>query len=76
MRKNRMITVTVREDESIDSALSRFNKVCAKAGIIKEVRERSYYEKPSEKKRRLAKKWQRKNSASIPQQQQRREHNK
>ena len=71
-----MITVTVREDESIDSALSRFNKVCAKAGIIKEVRERSYYEKPSEKKRRLAKKWQRKNSASIPQQQQRREHNK
>ena len=71
-----MITVTLREDESIDSALSRFNKVCAKAGIIKEVRERSYYEKPSEKKRRLAKKWQRKNSASIPQQQQRREHNK
>ena len=69
-----MITVTVREDESIDSALSRFNKVCAKAGIIKEARERSYYEKPSEKKRRLAKKWQRKNSASIPQQ--RREHNK
>ena len=57
-----MITVTVREDESIDSALSRFNKICAKAGIIKEVRERSYYEKPSEKKRRLEKKRQRKNS--------------
>ena len=69
-----MITVTVREDESIDSALARFNKVCAKAGIVKEVRERSYYEKPSEKKRRLAKKWQRKNSTSIPQQ--RRERNK
>jgi small subunit ribosomal protein S21 len=59
-----MITVTVREDESIDSALSRFNKICAKAGIIREVRERSYYEKPSEKKRRLEKKRQRK-SASI-----------
>ena len=73
-----MIIVTVREDESIDSALARFNKVCAKAGIVKEVRERSYYEKPSEKKRRLAKKWQRKNSTSISQQQQqrRRERNK
>tara|TARA_Y100000310_G_scaffold283354_1_gene305253 strand:- start:198 stop:398 length:201 start_codon:yes stop_codon:yes gene_type:complete len=59
-----MITVTVREDESIDSALSRFNKICAKAGIIREVRERSYYEKPSEKKRRLEKKRLRK-SASI-----------
>ena len=56
-----MITVTVREDESIDSALSRFNKICAKAGIIREVRERSYYEKPSEKKRRLEKKRLRKN---------------
>ena len=70
-----MITVTVREDESIDSALARFNKVCAKAGIVKEVRERSYYEKPSEKKRRLAKKWQRKNSTPITTRQ-RRERNK
>ena len=59
-----MITVTVREDESIDSALSRFNKICAKAGIIREVRERSYYEKPSEKKRRLEKKRQRKSSTT------------
>ena len=60
-----MITVTVREDESIDSALLRFNKICSKAGIIKEARERSYYEKPSEKKRRLAKKRQRKNSIPL-----------
>ena len=60
-----MITVTVREDESIDSALSRFNKICAKAGIIREVRERSYYEKPSEKKRRLEKKRLRKNVGSL-----------
>ena len=60
-----MITVTVREDESIDSALSRFNKICAKAGIIKEARERSYYEKPSEKKRRLEKKRLRKNVATT-----------
>ncbi len=55
-----MITIIVREDESIDSALMRFNKICAKAGIIKEVRARSYYEKPSEKKRRINKKRQRK----------------
>jgi len=59
-----MITVKVRDDETFDSALSRFNKICAKAGIIKEVRERSFYEKPSEKKRRLAKKRQRKNVVS------------
>ena len=60
-----MITVTVREDESIDSALSRFNKICAKAGIIREVRERSYYEKPSEKKRRLEKKRLRKSASTT-----------
>ena len=65
MRNDRMITVIVREDESIDSALSRFNKICAKAGIIREVRERSYYEKPSEKKRRLEKKRLRKNVGSL-----------
>ena len=55
-----MITIVVREDETIDSALSRFNKTCSKAGIIKEVRARSYYEKPSEKKRRIKQKRQRK----------------
>ena len=65
MRNDRMITVTVREDESIDSALSRFNKICAKAGIIREVRERSYYEKPSEKKRRLEKKRLRKSASTT-----------
>ena len=42
----------MRDDESIDSALMRFNKTCAKAGIIKEVRARSYYEKPSAERRR------------------------
>jgi len=60
-----MITVTVRDDETIESALLRFNKICSKAGIVKEVRERSYYEKPSEKKRRLEKKRLRKSVGSV-----------
>lgn len=47
-----MSEVTVRENESLDSALRRFKRNCAKAGIMQEIRKREHYEKPSVKRKR------------------------
>lgn len=47
-----MSNVTVRENESLDSALRRFKRNCAKAGIMQEVRKREHYEKPSVKRKK------------------------
>ena len=54
------VQVNVNPDEPIEKALSRFKKNCTKAGIVKELKKRSYYEKPSEKKRRITLKRERK----------------
>ena len=56
-----MIHVRVESDETLDRALARFKKICGKAGIVTEIRRRSFYEKPIEKRRRLELKRQRKN---------------
>lgn len=42
-----MIIVNVKENESIDKALKRFKKKFEKTGVLKEVRRRSFFEKPS-----------------------------
>ncbi len=47
-----MANVQVRENESLDSALRRFKRNCAKAGIMQEVRKREHYEKPSVKRKK------------------------
>jgi len=47
-----MSNVVVKENESIDSALRRFKRNCAKAGILQEVRKREHYEKPSVKRKK------------------------
>ena len=46
-----MSSVIVKENESIDSALRRFKRNCAKAGIQQEIRTREHYEKPSVKRK-------------------------
>ena len=46
-----MATIIVKENESLDSALRRFKRSCAKAGIMQEVRKREYYVKPGVKKK-------------------------
>lgn len=46
-----MPEVKIRDNESLDSALKRFSRSCAKSGVIKEVRKRKYYEKPSVKRK-------------------------
>ncbi len=40
-----MSEVHVKEGESLDSALKRFKRSCAKAGVLAEVRKRECYEK-------------------------------
>ena len=47
-----MSEIHVKEGESIDSALKRFKRSCAKAGVIAEVRKREHYESPSVKRRK------------------------
>ena len=47
-----MSTVVVKENESLDSALRRFKRSCAKAGIQQEIRKREHYEKPSVKRKK------------------------
>ena len=47
-----MSSVIVKENESIDSALRRFKRNCAKAGIQQEIRKREHYEKPTVKRKK------------------------
>ena len=47
-----MIYIEVHNNESIDSALKRFNMKLQQSGLLREVKEHAYYEKPSEKRRR------------------------
>ena len=42
-----MAEVRLKENESLENALRRFKKQCARAGVIAEVRKREAYEKPS-----------------------------
>ena len=47
-----MIVVTLKEGESIERALKRFKKKFEKTGVIRELRSRQAYTKPSVVKRK------------------------
>ena len=47
-----MSSVIVKENESLDSALRRFKRQCARSGILTELRKREHYEKPSVKRKK------------------------
>ena len=47
-----MSEIRIKENESIDSALRRFKRSCAKSGVLAEVRKREHYESPSVKRRK------------------------
>ena len=46
--------VHVNKNESLESALKRFKRQCARAGVLAEVRKREHYEKPSVKRKKKA----------------------
>ena len=60
-----MIYIKVREDEPFEKALRKFKNKWVKAGILREVRARSYYLKPSEA-RKIAKRSKKKRRPSRP----------
>ena len=47
-----MAEIRLKDNESLDSALRRFKRQCAKAGVLSEVRKREHYEKPSVKRKK------------------------
>ena len=51
-----MVEGQVREKESFERALRRFKKMWERAGGLREIRNRSFYEKPSDTKREAKKK--------------------
>ncbi len=50
------IRIKARAGESAEQMLRRFKKMCEKEGLTKDVKRQAYYEKPSERKRRAARK--------------------
>jgi len=51
-----MIKVKARGNESVDQMMRRFKKMCMKEGLTKDIKRNSYYEKPSERRRRRMRK--------------------
>ena len=47
-----MAEIRIKENESLDSALRRFIRQCAKSGVLSEIRKREHYEKPSVKRKK------------------------
>jgi small subunit ribosomal protein S21 len=47
-----MPAVIVKENESFESALRRFKKLCERTGILSEIKKREHYEKPSVKRKK------------------------
>jgi small subunit ribosomal protein S21 len=50
------IRVKARSGESVDGLMRRFKKLCDREGLTKDVRRKEFYEKPSERARRDARK--------------------
>jgi small subunit ribosomal protein S21 len=51
-----MIKVKAKGNESVEQMVKRFKKMCEKEGLVKDIKRNSYYEKPSERKRRRIRK--------------------
>ena len=47
-----MAEIRLKENETLDSALRRFKRQCAKSGVLSEIRKREHYEKPSVKRKK------------------------
>ena len=50
-----MAKVIVKENESLESALKRFKRSCARDGVMAELRKREHYEKPSVRRKKKSK---------------------
>ena len=50
----KMSLIKVGENESLDNALRRFKRKCARDGIIGDMRRKEHYEKPSVRRKKKA----------------------
>lgn len=51
-----MIKVKPRGNESVQQLLKRFKRLCQREGLTRDIKRHSYYEKPSERRRRQSRK--------------------
>ena len=51
-REELVSEVHVKDNESLDSALKRFKRNCAKSGVLSDLRKKEYYQSPSVKRRK------------------------
>ena len=51
-RETGMAEIRLGKNESLDTALKRFKRSCARDGVLAEVRKREHYEKPSVKRKK------------------------
>ena len=47
-----MSEIYVTENESLDNALKRFTRSCAKSGVLADLRKKEYYQSPSVTRRK------------------------
>jgi len=47
-----MAEIKVKDNESLDNALRRFKRSCARAGVMSDVRRHEHYEKPSVRRKK------------------------
>jgi small subunit ribosomal protein S21 len=57
-----MSEIKIGENETLESALRRFKRSCAKAGVLSEVKKREHYEKPSVRRKKKSEAARRKNA--------------
>ncbi|MEO0483617.1 MAG: 30S ribosomal protein S21 [Planctomycetota bacterium] len=50
------IRIKARGGESVEQMMRRFKKLCEKEGLTKDVKRKEFFEKPSERRRRAARK--------------------
>lgn len=49
-----MVSIKVREGETIEDALRRFKRECERNGIMQEIKRREYFESPAARRKRKA----------------------
>lgn len=47
-----MSEIRLKENESLENAIRRFRRQCAKSGVLNELRKREHYEKPSVRRKK------------------------
>ncbi|MCA9297537.1 MAG: 30S ribosomal protein S21 [Phycisphaerales bacterium] len=50
------IRIKARNGEGVEQMMRRFKKLCEKEGLTKDIKRKEFYEKPSERRRRAARK--------------------